>query len=85
MAKGKDHIQYEYGNKVSVASTAKSNIIVGLVNHPKNIDDGATLEEVLEHIETTRNKKVLEAVCDRGYRGKKMVNETEIILPNKRS
>jgi len=83
MAKGKDHVQYEYGNKVSVASTAKSNIIVGVVSHPKNIYDGATLEEVLEHIEISRGKKVLKAVCDRGYRGKKMVNETEIILPSK--
>jgi len=83
MAKGKDHVQYEYGNKVSVASTAKSNIIVGVVSHPKNIYDGDTLKEVLEHIEITRDKKVLKAVCDRGYRGKKMVNETEIILPSK--
>lgn len=30
IAKGKDHVQYEYGNKVSIASTAKSNVIVGL-------------------------------------------------------
>jgi len=28
---GKDHAQYEYGNKVSVVSTAKSNIIVSVV------------------------------------------------------
>ncbi len=83
MAKGKDHVQYEYGNKVSVASTAKSNIIVGVVSHPKNIYDGNTLKEVLEHIEIIRNKKVLKAVCDRGYRGKKIINESEIILPGK--
>jgi IS5 family transposase len=83
MAKGKDRIQYEYGNKVSVASTAKSNIIVGVVSHPKNIYDGNTLKEVLEHIEIIRDKNVLKAVCDRGYRGKKIVNESEIILPGK--
>jgi IS5 family transposase len=83
MAKGKDHVQYEYGNKVSVASTAKSNIIVGVVSHPKNIHDSRTLEEVLGHITTSRGKGVLQAVCDRGYRGKKEVGETVIILPNK--
>jgi len=83
IAKGKDHIQYEYGNKISVASTAKSNIIVGVVSHPKNIHDNHTLEDVLDHITITRGKRVLQAVCDRGYRGKKEVGETAITLPNK--
>lgn len=83
IAKGKDHVQYEYGNKVSVASTSTSNIIVGVVSHPKNIYDGDTLPEVLKHIEDTRGRKVLQGVCDRGYRGRKKVNETDIILPSK--
>lgn len=48
MAKGKDHVPYEYGNKVSIASTAKSNIIVGVVSHTTNIHDGHTLPEVTE-------------------------------------
>ncbi len=83
IAKGKDHVQYEYGNKVSIASTAKSNIIVGAVSHPHNIYDGDTLPEVLEHIETSRDATVSQGVCDRGYRGKKEVNGTEIVLPKK--
>lgn len=83
IAKGKDHVQYEYGNKVSVASTATSNIIVGVVSHPKNAYDGDTLCEVLEHITNIRGKDVSQAVCDRGYRGRKKVNETDIILPSK--
>ncbi|HID02295.1 MAG TPA: 1-deoxy-D-xylulose-5-phosphate synthase, partial [Desulfobacterales bacterium] len=33
LREGKDHKQYEYGNKVSIASTAKTNIIVGVVSH----------------------------------------------------
>ena len=37
IAKGKDHKQYEYGNKVSVASTAKRNLIVGVVSHERNM------------------------------------------------
>ena len=81
MAKGKDHVQYEYGNKVSIASTAKSNIIVGVMSHEKNIHDSHTLPEVLDHIEKSRGKKVKQATCDRGYRGKSNVGETEIVLP----
>lgn len=82
-SKGKDHVQYEYGNKVSVASTAQSNIIVGVVSHPKNTHDNHALPDVLEHIVQSRGKSVLKAVCDRGYRGKKQFNETDIILPKK--
>ena len=83
IAKGKDHKQYEYGNKVSVASTAKGNLIVGVVSHENNIHDGHTLPEVLEHIEASRGKAVKRGVVDRGYRGKNEVNGTEIILPKK--
>jgi selenophosphate synthase len=44
IAKGKDHKQYEYGNKVSIVSTKDNNIIVGVVSHDKNIHDSKTLE-----------------------------------------
>jgi len=83
IAKGKDHKQYEYGNKVSVASTARGNLIVGVVSHENNIHDGHTLPEVLEHIETSRGKMVKRGVVDRGYRGRNEVNGTKIILPKK--
>ena len=81
IGKGKDHKPYEYGNKVSVAATAKSNIIVGVVSHERNCHDNHTLPEVLGHIETSRGKAVKDAVCDRGYRGKKTFGQTNIILP----
>ncbi len=81
IGKGKDHKQYEYGNKVSVATTAKSNIIVGVVSHENNQYDGDTLAEVLGHIQRARGVQVEQAVCDRGYRGRKTVGSTNIILP----
>lgn len=81
IGKGKDHKQYEYGNKVSIASTAKTNIIVGVVSHTKNTHDNYTLPEVLSHIKISRGKGVKNAVCDRGYRGKKRFGETQVILP----
>ncbi|MEW8026704.1 MAG: IS5 family transposase, partial [Candidatus Thiodiazotropha endolucinida] len=83
IAKGKDHKQYEYGNKVSIASTAKGNLVIGVVSHERNIHDGHTLPEVLAHIERSRGKPVKRAVVDRGYRGRNKVNGVEIILPKK--
>ncbi len=66
-----------------MASTAKGNIIVGVVSHDKNVHDSHTLPEVLRHIEVTRGTAVKTAICDRGYRGKSQVNETTIQLPKK--
>ncbi len=61
----------------------KSNLIVGVVSHELNLHDIHTLPEVLKHIEESRGKAVKTAVCDRGYRGKKEVNGTRIMLPAK--
>ena len=83
IAKGKDHKPYEYGKKVSIASTAKGNLIVGVLSHESNLHDSHTLPEVLKHIETSRGKAVKQAVCDRGYRGKQIVDGTAITLPKK--
>lgn len=83
VAKGKDHKQYEYGSKVSIASTAQGNLIVGVINHEQNLHDSHTLQEILRHVEVSRGKAVKQAVCDRGYRGKREINGTQIILPGK--
>lgn len=49
VAKGKDHKQYEYGTKASIASTAKINLIVGVVSHEQNLHNSHTLPEILRH------------------------------------
>jgi len=51
--RGKDHKPYEYGNKVSIAATAKPNIIVGVVSHPHNLHDSKILPEVLMHCQNS--------------------------------
>jgi len=81
IAKGKGHKPYEYGNKVSIAATAKSNIIVGVASHGQNLHDSKTLPDILAHSKTSRGKAIQVAVCDRGYRGPKTVGTTQIILP----
>ena len=83
IGKGKDHKQYEYGSKASIASTAKGNLIVGVVNHEQNLHDSYTLPEILRHVEISRGKAAKQAVCDRGYRGKREVNGTQIVLPGR--
>lgn len=85
IGKGEDHKQYEYGRKASIAGTAKGNLIVGVVSHEQNPHDSHTLPEILRHVEISRGKAVKQAVCDRGYRGKREVNGTQIILPGRRS
>lgn len=81
IAKGKDHKPYEYGAKASIVSTAKDGIILSAVSHKENIHDSHTLEEVLDKASEVRETAILHAVADRGYRGKSVVNDTEIVLP----
>ena len=83
VAKGKDHKQYEYGSKASIASTAQGNLIVVVISHEQNQHDSHTLTEILRNVEASRGKAVKQAVCDRGYRGQREVNGTRIILPGK--
>ncbi|MEE9425183.1 MAG: hypothetical protein V3V18_09410 [Methylococcales bacterium] len=52
MGKGKDHKQYEYGNNVSIAATATTNII----SHATNCHDNHTLPSVLTQNKTTWGK-----------------------------
>ena len=83
ITKGKDHKQYEYGNKVSIVSTKDNNIIVGVVSHDKNIHDSKTLDAAITHANSNRTKPIQQAVCDRGYVGVKEVLGATIILPKK--
>ena len=81
IAKGKDHKKYEYGTKASIVMTEKSNVIVGVVSHQTNEHDSKTLKSALSHANKHRTKQIQEAICDRGYRGKKEVDGTAICIP----
>lgn len=81
IAKGKDHKKYEYGTKASLVTTMKSNIIIGVAAHEKNEHDSKTLETALASANKHRTKPIVEAICDRGYRGKKEVDGTAICIP----
>jgi len=81
VGKGKDHKKWEYGTKASLVTTMKSGVIVGVASHKKNEHDSKTLEAALTSANSNRNKVIKEAICDRGYVGKKEVLNTTISLP----
>lgn len=81
MAKGKEHKKYEFGSKASVAMTKGSTVIVAAMAHEKNLYDGDTLPEVLDQAEMITHQRPLKAIVDRGYRGRKQVGATEVLVP----
>lgn len=79
ISKGKEHKKYEFGNKASFAKT-DSGVIVGALGF-RNEYDGHTLEPTLEQVSRLRESVPKKAKVDRGYRGKKQIGETEILIP----
>ena len=81
IAKGKEHKKYEFGAKAAIAMTKPSGIIVGVKSFSENVYDGDTLNAVISQIKAVRGKAPETAFCDRGFRGRKKVGETAIVLP----
>ena len=69
ISKGKAHKRYEFGQKISVATTNRGNWIVGVDLCADNPYDGHTLTAALATIEHTTQVKVTDAYVDKGYRG----------------
>jgi IS5 family transposase len=78
IAKGKAHKRYEFGCKVSVASTSRDNWIVGIQAHHGTPYDGHTLNDVLTQVKRLTGSTVKEVYCDRGYRGHGHDGETVV-------
>ncbi len=69
ISKGKARVRYEFGTKVSIATTIDEGFVVGMRALPGNPYDGHTLAEALEQVEILTDRKPTLAVVDRGYRG----------------
>ena len=69
ISKGKAHRRYEFGVKAGIATTNRSNFVVGGTALPGNPYDGHTLLESLNQVRRLTGRPVLEAYVDRGYRG----------------
>ncbi|MEW6654700.1 MAG: IS5 family transposase [Bacteroidota bacterium] len=82
ISKGKEDKKYEFGSKASIVLTKKSGIIVGAYSLEKNEYDGHTLERAIKQCEQLRGLRPSVAIADRGYKGKKKIGDTEIVVPN---
>ena len=69
ISKGKAHKRYEFGTKVTVATTTTGGFVVGMRALPGNPYDGHTLHEALEQVEILTDRRPDMAFVDRGYRG----------------
>jgi len=82
IAKGKEAKKFEFGNKTGIVLTKTSKIVVGAIAFQNNPYDGHTLEQHLNQTEYLTGKRPKTGIVDRGYRGKKNINGTEIISPS---
>lgn len=82
MAKGKEAKKFEFGNKSGFVLTKTSKIVVGAIAFENNPYDGHTLEEHLNQTEYLTQSRPKTGIVDRGYKGKKKINGTEIISPS---
>jgi IS5 family transposase len=85
ISKGKAHKKYEFGCKVSVATTSKDNWIVGVEALHDNPFDGHTLKGALRQIKRLVGWEAQNAYCDKGYKGNpKQLGKTNVLLANRR-
>ena len=81
ISKGKEHKKYEFGNKVSIIYTQTTGVIIGALGF-RNPYDGHTIEPALEQTERLLGKRTLKTLIgDRGYKGKRQINDTTIEIP----
>jgi IS5 family transposase len=84
IAKGKVHKKYEFGVKVSVATTNRDNFVVGMQALPGNPFDGHTLAGALEQISRVTGVVPDRCYVDRGYRGNKVTSSSVFISGQRR-
>ena len=66
-----------------MAITKTHGVIVAAVAHEKNLYDAHTLPEVLDQAEAITDTRAARAIVDRGYRGRKFVDGTEVLVPGR--
>jgi IS5 family transposase len=69
ISKGKARQTCEFGVKVTVATTHREGLVVGMRALPGNPCDGHTLDEALERIGIPNEVRPHTVFVDRGYRG----------------
>lgn len=72
ISKGKTRTPYEFGVKVTVATTLNEGLVVGIRSMPGNPWDGDTLEETVEQASILMDRMPKTVIVDRGYQGIKV-------------
>ena len=78
IAKGKVHKKYEFGCKVSVATSSKDNFVVGVQAFHGNPYDGHALNESIKQVERLVQFSAKEVFVDLGYRGHDYEGEAKV-------
>ena len=78
ISKGKARQRYEFGQKIALATTNRSNWIVAAKLMPDNPYDGHTLAATLAAAESITGRAVTDVYVDKGYRGHGGQGETRV-------
>jgi IS5 family transposase len=84
ISKGKAHKRYEFGQKVAIATTNRSNWIVASRSMENNPYDGHTLEATLATVESVTGISVTDAYVDKGYRGHDYTGPAQVHVAGQR-
>jgi len=84
IAKGKVHKKYEFGVKVSVATTSRDNFVIGMQALPGNPFDGHTLAGALDQVQRVTGVTPDRCYVDRGYRGHGVTSSSVYISGQRR-
>lgn len=84
LSKGKVHKRYEFGVKVSVATTSKGGWHVGAMSCPGNPYDGRTLRGAMEQVKRMIGREPKHAFVDQGYRGHNYEGSSEVHVDKRR-
>lgn len=84
IAKGKTHKRYEFGCKVGLVTSARSNWILGAKAFHGAPYDGHTLSEALEQAQRLTCVAPSQATCDLGYRGHGYKGECDVQIVRRR-
>lgn len=82
ISKGKAHKKYEFGANASLTITKTSGIIVGALSFHVTPFDEHTIPAVLTQVESIDDQRPTMAICDSGYRGKRLIGATRIEIPD---
>jgi len=72
IGKGKARHPFEFGVKVTVATTHKEGLVVGMRSLPSNPFDGHTLHEAIEQVSILTDHQPKMVFVDKGYQGAKL-------------